>query len=44
MSWLPQGKTKKHFVGIQKITSPYIAVYQHNAVTEQKTLQCGNEK
>lgn len=35
-SWLPQGKTKKHFVGIQKITSPYIAVYQHNAVTGQK--------
>ena len=30
-------------MGIQKITSPYIAVYQHNAVTGQKTLQCGNE-
>jgi hypothetical protein len=41
----PQGKTKKkHFVGIQKILSLHIVVYQYNAVAEQKTLQCGNKK
>lgn len=35
-SWLLQGKTKKHFVGIQKILSLHIVVYQYNAVAEQK--------
>ena len=27
---------KKHFVGIQKILSLHIVVYQYNAVAEQK--------
>lgn len=35
-SWLLQGKTKKHFVGIQKILSLHVVVYQYNTVAEQK--------
>lgn len=35
-SWLLQGKTKKHFVGIQKILSLHVVVYQYDTVARQK--------